>query len=102
MQIRGFPTLKLFDTDGGLYDYNGARSKDAMKAFCEGGYKKETRSAVPWNMTFIDRAKVFMGEYTTKIGQVMAYDPTLLPFFFLLGALFSGFFLCCCCNLCGG
>jgi len=45
-QIKGFPTLKLFK-DGKMYDYNGDRSYDSLRAFGEGGYQDVEGVPIP-------------------------------------------------------
>lgn len=83
-EIRGFPTLKLVKGDK-MYDYEGGRGKEELKKFCTGGYSSATSSSLPWNQTFVDKAKKWVSEFITKLGQVHNFEPVLLPATFLSG-----------------
>ncbi|CAD7925964.1 unnamed protein product [Amoebophrya sp. A120] len=96
MKVRGFPTLTLFDKNV-MYSYNGPRTLDAMLQFANGGYKAGSSKNLPWNESIVDKVKQHVEEYFTKVGQIMAFEPTILPICFFLGFFFAFifFFLCC-------
>lgn len=45
-KVRGFPTLHLF-AKGNMYEYNGQRDSDSLRAFAEGGYEDAEGKKVP-------------------------------------------------------
>ncbi|CAD7933521.1 unnamed protein product [Amoebophrya sp. A25] len=98
MKIRGFPTLYLFANGNQMYAYNGPRTKDPMLEFANGGYLSASPKNVPWNETFMDRAQEHVLEYFQKVGQIMAFEPTILPLAFMLGAIVSAALCICLCS----
>lgn len=96
MKIRGYPTLQLVKGES-LFEYEGPRTKEALRAFAEGGYKETSAKGVPWNESFLDVARESLRDWVTKVGQIMAFEPTILPITFLLGCavtvLFYQFFM---------
>jgi len=97
MKIRGFPTLTLFEGDA-MYSYSGSRQFAAMKEWASGGYKKDSSKSLPWNESIIDKAKDYATEYLQKVGQIMAYEPTIISLSFFLGMMFSAVFFALCCT----
>jgi protein disulfide-isomerase A6 len=45
-KVKGFPTIKFFHK-GNVFDYNGARSKEAFSFFARNGYTEDTGEKVP-------------------------------------------------------
>jgi len=94
MKIRGFPTLYLF-AENIMYEYAGPRSYEDLKKFAEGGYKNASTKTLPWNESFVDVVKEQAMEFFQKIGQIMSFDPIILPLTFFCGVAVASFFFIC-------
>mmetsp|Transcript_18924 Transcript_18924/g.33009 ORF Transcript_18924/g.33009 Transcript_18924/m.33009 type:complete len:246 (-) Transcript_18924:88-825(-) len=67
--VRGFPTLKFF-RQGQVYTYKGARTKEALLEFVQGGYNDSEQNGaepVPGNPTFFSEAKKFAKQVVAEI-----------------------------------
>ena len=84
MKVRGYPTLALF-ADNKMYDYSGARDLDSLAKFCTEYASQSSGKKVPWEEGWVEMIWDYLTEYVQKIGQIVQFEPTILPIIYFLG-----------------
>lgn len=97
--IRGFPTIK-FLRQGKMYDYNGARTVEALKEFALDQSKRGEGKPIPPPITFLQmlRLEVETLAQDVKMLVMRKTDATVLIFClgFIAGVFFASLFYFCC------
>jgi len=97
--IQGFPTIKLFH-HGLVYDYEGPRTIQAMKAFILEGWKEAEGQEVPPPLSFwgiiVDEFVAAIEDVKGLVGDRPEAAGVLLAFGIFAGVIISlVFFICC-------
>jgi len=84
MKVRGYPTLALF-ANGLMYDYSGPRDLSSLALFCSEYATKASGKKLPWEEGYFEMVTEFFTEYLQKLGQIVQFEPTILPIVFFFG-----------------
>jgi len=84
MKVRGYPTLALF-ANNKMYDYSGARDLESLAKFCTDFASASSGKKVPWEEGWFEMIWDYLSEFVQKIGQIVQFEPTILPICYFLG-----------------